>query len=104
MKKSEGKDTSWKGFKTFLGFFLIIIQVILLLFQQYNCKLVDTEIVCSLRHLLGLDGGFFYTIGRNFLLIIGILLLYFEKKEFNNYIRYILIIIITVLILAILGY
>lgn len=95
-------DKSWKGFKTFIGVTLIILQVILMEIQHYND--INSSIESSLIHTIGLDYGLGYFIGRNFLLILGIIFLYWENKKMTNLIRTILIIIITILSLSILGY
>ena len=96
------KDKSWKGFKTFLGLTLIIIQLIFMEIQYYND--FNSGIESSLKHTIGLDYGLGYFIGRNFLLILGIFFLYWENKKMTNLIRVILIITITILSLSILGY
>ena len=100
----KGNDNSWKGFKTFIGIVLIIIQILGLLVSYYNTSLTSN---CNLRCFIHLDygiGGFLYFLGYYSLTIIGLIFLYLENKKMTNLIRYILIIILTIGILSILGF
>lgn len=103
VKKSE-KDNSWKGFCTFIGITLLIIQVIAILFNTHNCRINLYEDNCDLAYVLGFDENIFYGIGKNILLILSIIFLYLENKKINNTIRIIFLTIIIIAILIICGY
>lgn len=101
------QDQSWKGFKTFIGVSLIAIQIIIMLFQIYNCKLYGAT--CNLSYAMGFNYGFnyngiTYAIGHNILLILGIVFIYLEDKKFNNVLKCILAIIVAIIGLIIIGY
>ena len=98
------KDNSWKGFFTFIGFALLIIQIIAILFNIHNCKISSYETDCNLAYILGLDSNIFYGAGKNILLILSIIFLYLEDRKINNTIRAIFLTIIIISILIICGY
>ena len=102
--KSNNHDNSWKGFCTFIGIVLLIIQIIAILFNNHNCRISSYEDNCNLAHLFGFDGDILYGIGKNILLVLSIIFLYLEDKKINNTIRIILLTIVIIAILIILGY
>ena len=98
------KDNSWKGFCTFIGIASLIIQIVAILFNTYNCRINSYESTCTLRHVLGFDENILYGIGKNTFLILSIIFLYLENKRMNNTIRIIFLTIIIITILIICGY
>lgn len=102
--KKGTKDNSWKGFCTFIGITLLIIQIIAILFNTQNCRINSYEDTCNLAYVLGFNEDILYGIGKNILLILSIIFLYLEDKKINNTIRIIFLTIIIITILIICGY